>query len=305
MALVVVLMGASACSTNDRSSLQGELGKRKQNEDVQQPTFAKGKELGALTDKRLKEVSGLAASVANPGLLWTHNDSGNEAEVYLIDSDTKIKQTYVLKGVSNRDWEEIALGPGPEPGKQYLYVGDIGDNMAAHHYKYIYRFEEPVLGSGSAGDKVAITKFETIVFSLPDERRDTEAFVVDPRTQDIYIISKWKDPVEVYLLERAALTGDTVKAKAVGTLPVTMVVAADFSADGSELLIKTYKEVLYWKRQGDVPVMSMLKEPATRLPYAREPQGEAIAWSVNGDGYYTLSEKKKGEKVHLLFYKRQ
>ena len=29
---------------------------------------------------------------------------------------------------SNVDWEDIAAGPGPEPGQHYLYVGDIGDN---------------------------------------------------------------------------------------------------------------------------------------------------------------------------------
>src|SRR5688500_13099374 len=37
--------------------------------------------LAELTDKRLEEVSGIAASANNPGLLWAHNDSGNSAEI--------------------------------------------------------------------------------------------------------------------------------------------------------------------------------------------------------------------------------
>ena len=33
--------------------------------------------LGAINDPSIDESSGLAASRRNPGLLWTHNDSGN------------------------------------------------------------------------------------------------------------------------------------------------------------------------------------------------------------------------------------
>ena len=110
-------------------------------------------------------------------MLWTHNDSGNDAEVYLIDMEAKIRQTFILAGVDNRDWEDISIGPGPDSSKQYLYVADIGDNLAVHDKKYIYRFEEPVFtDSGTAGEvKLTITNFDTIVFSLSDEKRDTES----------------------------------------------------------------------------------------------------------------------------------
>ena len=32
-----------------------------------------------------------------------------------------------LQGADLRDWEDMALGPGPKQGQDYLYVGDIGD----------------------------------------------------------------------------------------------------------------------------------------------------------------------------------
>lgn len=289
-----------SCSQDKR---KGNAARNKEQRDVDS-LFSKAQKLGELKSKTLNEVSGLAASVANPGMFWTHNDSGNDAEVYLIDKETNIRKTYVLKGISNRDWEEIALGPGPVEGKHYLYVGDIGDNAAIHTTKYIYRFEEPVLNSGDDRKKIDILQFDTFAFSLSDERRDTEAFVVDPVTRDIYIIGKWKNPVDVYQLKYSA-PGDGLIAQHAGTLPITAVVAADFNQDGTELLIKTYNHVFYWKRKPETPVMTMLREPGIRLPYLREPQGEAITWSIRGDGYYTLSEAKKDEKIHLLFYARK
>jgi hypothetical protein len=94
-------------------------------------------------------------------------------------------------------------------------------------------------------------------------------------------------------------------AQRIGTLPLSTVVAADFSLDGSELLVKTYTSIFYWKRSPTMSVLAMLQKPGIRLPYLREPQGEAVAWSTDGKGYFTLSEQKKGEQVHLLFYARK
>lgn len=198
--LAVLISLLSSCSQNEKAAV---------NDGAVQDTkslFSNGRKLSVLKSKKLSEVSGLAASLANPGMLWTLNDSNNPAEVFLIDLETNIKQTYKLKGVPNRDWEEISVGPGPEQGTQYVYVGDIGDNMAVHDVKYIYRFKEPVYKSGAEKTSIEVTDFDTITFSLSDERRDTEAFFVEPGTRDIYIISKWKNDVDVYQLKYSETT---------------------------------------------------------------------------------------------------
>src|SRR3954466_918919 len=111
--------------------------------ETTESTFSLPQDL-ALIDKRLPEVSGLASSIANPGYMWAVNDSGNSSEVFLIDTTAQVRMTCKLP-VDNRDWEEVAVGPGPDPGKTYVYVGEIGDNNAIHDTKIIYRFEEPVL----------------------------------------------------------------------------------------------------------------------------------------------------------------
>jgi len=268
----------------------------------QSAPFQSGDALVELKNKKLSEISGIAASINNPGKIWAHNDSGNDAEVFLIDTDLNIKLKVELKGIKNRDWEDIAVGPGPIDGKNYIYVAEIGDNEAKYTYKHILRFEEPVAGSEK---KIAIDAFETITFQLPQQRKDTESLLLDPSTKDIYIISKREEPVFVYQLKYPYSTSDTLTASEVLSLPFTQIVGGDFSPDGKEILLKNYQNIYYWSNPKGKPVAEILKEKPQLLPYEEEPQGEAITWARDGSGFYTLSEMNPTEKTYLYFYKRK
>jgi hypothetical protein len=274
--------------------------KKKVNTDEEY--FRMAEPLAELNSKKLEEASGLVASIKNLGYLWTHNDSGNKAEVFLIDEHAKIKLTCTLKDIDNRDWEDIAIGAGPVAGKNYLYIADIGDNFARHPLKFIYRFEEPQLTKGVS--KLEITNFDTITFRLPDAQKDTEALLFDPKTNDLLVISKREEPVYVYQLKYPYDTNDTITAERLFSLPLTQIVAGDFSPDGKELLIKNYEEVYYWKTPNEKTLAEALKEKPIRVAYEQEPQGEAIAWSRDNSGFYTLTEKVKGEKCILFFHRR-
>ena len=263
--------------------------------------FLPSRQLAELTDKKLSEVSGLAASSVNPGYLWTHNDSGNPAVVYLVNEELEIKLACTLAGIKNRDWEDMAVGPGPDDNRSYLYVADIGDNTAKHAIKYIYRFEEPILDENTT--QITITKFDKIAFRLEDGKKDTEAIMVHPKTKDIYVVSKREKPVHLYRLKYPISTEDTIEADRISSIPLTQIVSADFSPDGKEILMKDYDHIYYWNTRGK-PVADALGNKPQLLPYTEEPQGEAITFNVDGTGFYTLSEKIKGEKTFLYFYKR-
>jgi hypothetical protein len=265
--------------------------------------FSKGKELAELTDKKMEEASGLAASINNSGLLWTHNDSFNGAQIFLVNRDLDIKLTCDLAGVENRDWEDITVGPGPDPNKNYVYVGEIGDNLAKYSYKVVYRFEEPVLSDTTS--HIVIRNIDKIFFKLPDGKKDTESLFINPATKDLYIVSKREEPVHLYELEYPQSVTDTIIARDIMTLPFTQIVAGDFSPDGSELLLKNYKHIYYWAVDPSKPLTESLQNPATELPYEEEPQGEAITFSRDGSGYYTISERNPGKKSFLLFYERK
>jgi hypothetical protein len=288
--LICVIVLMTACST-------GESNRNKQT------GFLPGRRLAELKDKNLKEISGIAASINNPSLLWAHNDKGNDAEIYLLDENLNIKLTCKIKGIDNRDWEDIATGPGPDPDKNYLYVGDIGDNDAQYPFKFIYRFEEPVWKEGGE-QALTISSFDTITFELPDKRKDTEALLIDPVTKNLYVISKREKPVYLYELEFPYSTKETLTATKLDALPFSQIVAGDISADGNEILIKDYKSVYYWKNTGRKSVATVLRAPAIQLPYEREPQGEAITWAHDGKGFYTLSEKVSGSASYLYYYER-
>jgi hypothetical protein len=264
--------------------------------------FLPGKRLAELKSKKLKEVSGIAASVTNPGYLWAHNDSHNGTEVYLINEALTISLACKLTGVENRDWEDIAVGPGPEEGKSYVYVGEIGDNDAKYRFKRVYRFEEPRLNGNDRA--IDIVDFDTIIFRLP-KKKDTETLMIDPVTKNLYVVSKREEPVHLYELEFPYSTHDTLNAKEVMSLPFTQIVAGDISDDGKQVLLKNYEYVYYWSNPSGKPLLDLLAEKPEEVPYEEEPQGESITWAKDGSGFYTLSEQNVTKSTYLYFYERK
>lgn len=270
---------------------------------TQKDIFEQGVIAGVLDSKKIDEASGMAASHMNPGMLWTHNDSGDKARIFLIDTLGKHRATVWLGGAVNRDWEDIAVGPGPERDKTYVYVGDIGDNLAKYEYKYIYRFQEPVIPIQDT--TIDLEQVDSIKFTLPDGIRDCEALMIDPDTKDLYIFSKREAAVNLYRLPYPQSTSEIMVAeKVLEALPFTLIVAADWSADGVEILLKDYEQVYYWRRKNNEAITELLQAPPVVLPYHQEPQGESIAFDYHGKGYFTLSEKAKGVKPTLMFYQR-
>ncbi len=267
--------------------------------------FGMGVRQGALDYSEIDEASGLAASVANKGMLWTHNDSGDKARIFLIDRKGVCKAVVWLEGVDNRDWEEIAVGVGPEEGQSYVYVGEIGDNRATYKYKYLYRFREPEIPVGPERIDTTIHTFDSIKFTLEGGPRDTEAFLVDPISRDIYVFSKnEKKKIRVFRLPYPQSTSEVTKAEFVMYLPIVKVNAADISADGREILIKNYTHVYYWRKEPNEPIPSALEREPLSLPYTTEPQGESVAFDRAGEGYFTLSEEHNHTAPWVLFYPR-
>jgi hypothetical protein len=259
--------------------------------------FERGVRLGKV-DLKLREASGLVASVANPGMLWTHNDSKNSSEIYLIDGTAKIRMTCRLK-VKNRDWEDISIGKGPDSSKNYIYLGEIGDNLSNYDVKIIYRFEEPVADE----DVKDVEITDTLLIKLEDGNRDTEALMLDPLTNDIIIVSKWETPVIQYRVAYP-FEGDTLIGRRVAEINMTEVTAGSISRDGKEVLLRSYNAIHYWRRADNTPIEQLITTEPMLIPYVPEFQGEAITWDVEGKGFYTLSESRKERRAHLIFYKR-
>lgn len=265
--------------------------------------FHAGEALIEHRNKTIKEVSGLAASLKNAGLMWAHNDSGNDPEIYLINDRLEIVFTCKLEDVENRDWEDIAVGPGPDPAKTYIYIADIGDNDAVYSDKIIYRFEEPTADLQSPD--LTVTRIDKIVFRLEDAVKDTETLLLDHKTKNLYVVSKREDPVYLYELSYPHATNEVMIAKKKFSFPFSYVVGADYCFSTGDVLMKNYDQVFYWRNAENEDIISLMQKSPTNIPYVKEPQGEAITWLIDGSGFYTLSEREKKEKTYLYFYKRK
>ena len=239
----------------------------------------------------IREGSCIAESKANAGYVWVEEDSGNPTQIYLVSHDGTVLKKIFIKGAVNRDWEDMALSGND------LYLGDIGDNNLNHPDYTFYKFPEPL----SSVDTVK--SFETIKFKYEDGAHDAEAFLVDPDTKDIYIITKRDNPSLIYKLSSPFSSLST--AIKVGALTYSGVTSAAISADGKEILVKTYTNVFYYPLSKDQSIVQALQGKAVQLPYEIEPQGEAITFSLDHSGYYTLSEIGFVNYVNLNFYKRK
>ncbi len=252
---------------------------------------------GRLEDKRMDEISGIAASAVNPDIFYVHNDSGDTSRFFAINAEGKLKATYYFKGMARglgvTDCEDIAIGPGPIKNKSYIYLGDIGDNGGNHKNIAIYRFNEPVL---SAKDSVSNIKSAVLYLKYPDGPRDAETLMVDPLEKLLYIVSKRQDSVAVYTTPLKFNDGDTViltrqcKLHFKGLPLMRWITAGDISADGSQILLKSYATVYYWKREAGEPVWKAMQRKPEELRYEQEHQGEAIGFTHDGRAYLTTSE---------------
>ena len=254
----------------------------------------------------LTELSGLACSMKNSGLLYMHEDSGNWNEIYVTNSNGDDLGKIVLDGVSNRDWEDIACGPGPESTKSYIYVGDIGDNNLVYPFITVYRFPEPDLMTTSPQTIVHVIP-EVLKFTYPKGSVNAESLMLDPLTKDLYIMTKQVAQSNLYVAKYPQSTTTTTSLIQLGSFPFDLLTAADISPDGSEILVRTTGQIWYWKRLPNETVLnSMLRKPLDAPYFRNEHQGEAICFDAGGTGYFTVSEIKKypGDVAALTFYKR-
>eukprot|EP00931_Biecheleriopsis_adriatica_P025630 TRINITY_DN1567_c0_g1_i1.p1 TRINITY_DN1567_c0_g1~~TRINITY_DN1567_c0_g1_i1.p1 ORF type:complete len:376 (-),score=83.20 TRINITY_DN1567_c0_g1_i1:78-1205(-) len=273
------------------------------------PATEPGISKGNVQTSQVNECSGLAASRTNPGKYWVNNDSGAGPTLYAIDAYGKHWARLRVNGGAN-DWEDVAAGPGPEEGKDYIYIADTGDNSRHRGHVEIYRIEDPEIPAGRDRNNdiwVDVQKFE---ITYPDGAHDCEAMFIDqgPAAQAqgtagrVYLIIKgeannqdrrWKGG-EVFWVDLPKYSASGLQFHDTGvSIPVDWVTGADITTDGSLIAVRNYGEVLMWPRAHGTPVENNLAiEGVCRVDKKDEQQGEAIAFGVQNDHYITVSEGK-------------
>jgi len=245
---------------------------------------------GAVTNGDVTETSGIAVSQTYPGTIWLHNDSGGGAFVYAATTEGDDMGAFEIDA-SAFDWEDMAIGPGPGPGMDYLYLGDIGDNLHFRGAITIYRIVEP-MPDPAGGFVTDVARFD---LAYPDPGYDAESMLVDPVTGDILIITKPSsgDPALIFRAAATELSEDaTTEMTQIGSFPLDsglFVTAADIDRTGRVIVFRGYNQVWLWERV-DIEFSETFAVEPCRTPSTAEVQGEAIAFVSGGYSYVTISE---------------
>jgi hypothetical protein len=211
--------------------------------------------VGTFRSPRMIESSGVAVSHAHPGILWTHNDSGDGPYVYATDLRGTDRGVMRVSGARAVDWEDIALGPCPLTPGDCLYIGDTGDNLERRSSVRLYVVPEPDPPVAPADSQRVTSAARGLSLSYPDGPHDVEALFVSPRDTAVYLVSKGRSGrIRLYRVPRTAWAGTRpVTAQLVQTLPIVpdrttgrLVTGAGVRADGGLVAIRTYTEIYFF-----------------------------------------------------------
>lgn len=277
----------------------------------QTESYGPPRTLGTLQDAAINESSGLVASRTTPGHYWTHNDSGDGPYIYALTERGERRGTWRVRGASARDWEDIAAGPGPQPGTSYLYIGDIGDNSARRDDIVVYRVKEPAIkptDSSSNKRKPLITDdAEVIRLRYPDGAHDAEALLVHPKTGDVYVVTKisFASPV-VYKAAAPLNTNGPIALKRIGELSIPslfggLITGGDISPDGLRVALCDYLDVYELVLPGARSAFDqMWKQPLQPVDLGKRRQGESIAYRLDGRALLATSEGEHSTLIEVV-----
>jgi hypothetical protein len=267
--------------------------------------------VGILEDRSIDESSGIVASRTTPGMYWTHNDSGDGPFIYAFDNRGRNRGVWRVTGARADDWEDIAAGPGPTPGTNYLYIGDIGDNSGNRSSIIVYRLPEPAITASSegAGKKSAQPTEAAEVLRLrhPDGPHDSESLMVHPVSGKIYLVSKIEfGNARVYEADPATMSGGVITLTRVGELSVPsvfggMITGGSISPDGLRVALCDYLQGYELVLPSPSSAFNLIwKEPLKTIALGQREQGESIGYRLDGKALLATSEGRPAPLIQVV-----
>jgi hypothetical protein len=266
---------------------------------------------GLVLDARLQEISGVAASRRDDDRLWMINDGGSDPELHAVTRRGGRIASLRIAGVTNTDGEDLAALE--LDGHHYLLVADTGDNGGLRKTLQLHVVEEPAQPVDGS-----VTPAWSIVFRWPDGPRDCEAVAVDAAGGQVLLVSKKRQPPELFALplrphgdapqvarRLGALAGvpqgdpDEVRANPDLARIRSQVTAVDIAPDGHAMAVLTYRDVLLYPRHGREAWARAVARRPTVHPLPWLPQAEALAWSADSRALYATGEISPSPLLYL------
>ena len=133
---------------------------------------------------QLSEISGLEKW--NDSTLIAINDGGNEPILFLLNLNGQITRKISVSNASNIDWEALAIDDN------YVYIGDIGNNMNERKDLCIYRMNRGEIAHSSTviAEKMNISYKEQRTFPPLNKERHFDAEAMTFFEGQLWIFTK-------------------------------------------------------------------------------------------------------------------
>lgn len=219
-------------------------------------------------DPAIVESSGL---VVRDGLFLTTNDSGDGGRVFVVDGSGKT--------VGTTSWEQEpqdveALAPAE---KGYVWVADIGDNSAGRDTITVLH-----VPYGRTVQEVEPASY-TLVY--PDHAHDAEALLANPRTGQLFVVSKNIFGGTVYAAPRQLSESEPNELREVADEVKSVVTDGSFFPDGKHYVLRDYVGATVYSFPDHEPLGSFT------LPAQRQGEGIAVdeedVLHVSTEGQFT------------------
>lgn len=249
--------------------------------------------MGALP-AQLVESSGI--DFTGGSSFWTHNDGYGDNTLYKISNSGTLTRTVTVVGAVNNDWEDLTH----DAGRNFMFIGDFGNNACSRTNLHIYKTIYPSLVSGTS------VTAEVINFSYPDQQAfpspwmnfDVEAFV--HRNGHLFLFTKADGSAigytKMYMLPDVAGTYVATLVDSFYTNDRTT--SADISPDGSTLLLISNTHLhLFRNFNGE----NFFDGQHTQINISGTwTQKEAVSFWSNNEIYLTDEDNGSGNNLYYI-----
>lgn len=277
---------------------------------LQASTAAEPEAVGSVDHEPVDEQSGIVQSRRWPGTYWVHNDSGDEARLFAVDTSGEVivppflvKRYHTgparkrqrsgapptwpglkVEGASHVDWEDLATDG------EHLFIGDMGNNGNARRDLGVYVLREPNPRAVSAA---RVLSFVPVVYpdqtDFPASRWHFDCEALFTHNGRLYFITKHRVAGQISTPEPSAdlYRLDSWETDHVNVLSHVdhhaglggWVTAADLSPDGARLAVLVgAPDPVLWLFDTPAVGDAFLSSTAEQHPLGKVGQAEGVAW---------------------------
>jgi|TARA_B110000238_G_C16069020_1_gene414063 hypothetical protein len=248
------------------------------------------------------DVSESSGLISLQNHLVTHNDSGGDNSLYVINNNSAVSLSeLILTNTTNIDWEDITSD------SDYIYVGDFGNNNGDRENLAIYKIPIPnnieVNQEIVNSEKISFKYNNQTSFISAPTNTNYDAEALAYYNDKLYLFSKNWNNQQTDIYEIPNSEGDYSVLK-IGNINVEgLITGATYDSNSNSMILVGYNDfnpfiINLRNIQGINFAESSIKKYTINIPSGISPQIESIC--IFNDDIYLTSEVLFGLKASLF-----